>query len=59
MAVSDNDNTILILFSGSRHSFWSDRTIDICSRARAQNFSSVKAEVVATGTISNINQHAA
>ena len=47
MAVSDDDNTILILFSGQQHRFQSDRAIDICSQARAQNVSSVEAKVVA------------
>ena len=47
MAVSDDNTTILILFSGQQHIFQFDRAIDICSQARAQNFSSVEAKVVA------------
>ena len=47
MAVSDNDNTVLILFSRQQHSSQFNRAIDICSQARVQTFSSVEAEVVA------------
>ena len=41
MAVSDNDNAIFGIVAKI------DRAIDISSQARAQNFSSVEAEVVA------------
>ena len=58
MALSNNDKTNLVYFRNSSTVFEFDKAIDISSQAKGQNFSSVKAAVVAHGSL-NVNQHAA
>ena len=50
MAVSVNDNTILLYFWNSSTVFECKRVIGIFSQVRGQMFAVVKAEVVAQGT---------
>ena len=59
MAVSENVKTTLFQFHfrNSRTVFEFDRDIDISSQARGRNFSSVKAAVVAHGSLF-VNQNA-
>ena len=55
MAVSVNDNTILLHLWNSSTVFECKRAIGIFSQARVQMFAAVKAEVVAQGTCMSTN----
>ena len=55
MAVSVNDNTILLYLWNSSTVFECKRVISIFSQARGQMFAVVKAEVVAKGTCMSTN----
>ena len=55
MAVSVNDNTILLYLWNSSTVFECKRAIGIFSQARGQMFAAVKAEVVAQGTCMSSN----